>query len=190
MLSDVWVIVVLSVCVCVRRQKQTFSTAPAVLLRPGAAVRLHHLGSADRFSDLRTDARLGRTPAASHRSVLTDAPEEPGVKHQRHTENYTPYWDHTINQIKFNLYSTNTNNSSWPLCCTERQRINVTLEHKTSHKGQFGEIEIYASYESWINKLSIDVWFVMIGQYLSEIQLFVNLESEGAKKYKYWENHL
>ncbi len=33
--------------------------------------------------------------------------------------------------------------------------------------------------------LSIDVWFVMIGQYLAEIQLFVNLESEGAKKSKY-----
>ncbi len=34
-------------------------------------------------------------------------------------------------------------------------------------------------------KLSIDVWFVMIGQYLAEIQLFENLESEGAKKSKY-----
>ncbi len=43
-------------------------------------------------------------------------------------------------------------------------------------------IEMYTSSESWINNLSIDVWFVMIGQYLSEIQLFVNLESEGAKK--------
>ncbi len=29
--------------------------------------------------------------------------------------------------------------------------------------------------------LSIDVWFVRIWQYLSEIQLFENLESEGAK---------
>ncbi len=28
---------------------------------------------------------------------------------------------------------------------------------------------------SWINKLSIDVWFVMIGQYLAEIQLSDNL---------------
>ncbi len=36
-----------------------------------------------------------------------------------------------------------------------------------------------------INKLSIDVWFVMIGQYLVEIQLFEDLESEGAKKSKY-----
>ncbi len=36
-----------------------------------------------------------------------------------------------------------------------------------------------------INKLSIDVWFVMIGQYLAEIQLFENLESEGAKNLKY-----
>ncbi len=26
----------------------------------------------------------------------------------------------------------------------------------------------------------------MIGQYLSEMQLFENLESEGAKKSKYW----
>ncbi len=66
----------------------------------------------------------------------------------------------------------------------------MTLEHKTGHKGQFSEIEIYTSSESWINNLSIDAWFVMIGQYLSEIQLFVNLESEGAKKSKYWENHL
>ncbi len=31
-------------------------------------------------------------------------------------------------------------------------------------------------------KLSIDVWFVRIGQYLAEIQLFENMESEGAKK--------
>ncbi len=29
--------------------------------------------------------------------------------------------------------------------------------------GQFFEIEMYTSYESWINKLSIDVWFVMMG---------------------------
>ncbi len=48
----------------------------------------------------------------------------------------------------------------------------MTLDHKTSRKAQFFKI----------NNLSIDVWFVMIGQYLAEIQLFVNLESEGAKK--------
>ncbi len=57
-------------------------------------------------------------------------------------------------------------------------------------KGHFFEIEMYTSSESWINNLSSDVWFVMIGQYLAEIQLFENLESEGAKKSKYWENHL
>ncbi len=28
----------------------------------------------------------------------------------------------------------------------------------------------------------------LLGQYLGKIQLFENLESEGAKKYKYWEN--
>ncbi len=42
----------------------------------------------------------------------------------------------------------------------------VTLDHKTSNKGHFSEIEIYKLSESWINKLSIDVWFVRIGQYL------------------------
>ncbi len=35
----------------------------------------------------------------------------------------------------------------------------VTLDHKTSHKGPFLKIEIYASSESWINKLSIDVCY-------------------------------
>ncbi len=55
----------------------------------------------------------------------------------------------------------------------------MTLEHKTSLKGTFFEIEIYALSESWINNISIDVWF---GQYLSEIQLLENLESEDAKK--------
>jgi len=36
----------------------------------------------------------------------------------------------------------------------------VTLEHKAS---QFYDIESYTSSESWINDISIDVWF---GQYL------------------------
>ncbi len=30
----------------------------------------------------------------------------------------------------------------------------------------------------------------LLGQYLAEIQLFENLESEGEKKSKYWENRL
>ncbi len=38
----------------------------------------------------------------------------------------------------------------------------VTLEHKTSLKCTFFKIEIYASSESWISNISIDVWF---GQY-------------------------
>ncbi len=45
----------------------------------------------------------------------------------------------------------------------------MTLDHKTSHMVQFIEIN---------NKLSIDVWFVMIRFFLAEIQLFGNLESE------------
>ncbi len=68
--------------------------------------------------------------------------------------------------------------------------VYVTLDNKTSHKGQFLDTEIYTSSEIWINNLSIDVWFVMIGQYLADTQLFENLESEGANKSKYWENHL
>ncbi len=31
------------------------------------------------------------------------------------------------------------------------------------------EFEIYTSSESWINKLSIDVWFVRIGQYSAAV---------------------
>ncbi len=56
----------------------------------------------------------------------------------------------------------------------------VTLEHKTSQKGQFCEFEIYASSESRINNISIDVWFVMIGQYLKiwnlRVQKNLNIE--------------
>ncbi len=44
----------------------------------------------------------------------------------------------------------------------------MTLDHKTSNNLN--------------KKLSIDVWFVMIEQYLAEKELFENLESEGAKK--------
>ncbi len=52
---------------------------------------------------------------------------------------------------------------------------------QTSHKGQFFEIEIYRSSESWINNIEMYVWFVRIRQYLAKIQLFENLESEDAK---------
>ncbi len=51
-----------------------------------------------------------------------------------------------------------------------------------NQSGRFFEIEMYTSSESWINEISIDVWFVRIGQYLVEIQLFENLESDDAKK--------
>ncbi len=55
------------------------------------------------------------------------------------------------------------------------------MDHKTSQKGNIFEIEIYTSSESWINKLSSDVWFVRIWQYLAQRELFGYLESEGAK---------
>ncbi len=61
----------------------------------------------------------------------------------------------------------------------------MTLDHKISLKCQLFEIDIYTSSESWIKKLSIDVWFVMKGPYWAEIQLFENLESEAAKKFKF-----
>ncbi len=48
----------------------------------------------------------------------------------------------------------------------------VTLDHKTSHKGQFFEIEMYGPYESWTNKLSIDVWFVRNSSLLSYSNYF------------------
>ncbi len=57
------------------------------------------------------------------------------------------------------------------------------MDNKTSHKGTFFEIEMYASSESWMNNISIDLWFVMIGQYLKIWNLRVQ------KKSKYWENH-
>ncbi len=43
--------------------------------------------------------------------------------------------------------------------------IYVTLDHKNSHRGQFFEIEMLTSFESWINNISINVWFVRIDQY-------------------------
>ncbi len=56
----------------------------------------------------------------------------------------------------------------------ERQKLYVTLDHKTSHKGHFFEIEFHTSSESWINTFSIDVWFVRIGQYWKLIGLRYN----------------
>ncbi len=66
----------------------------------------------------------------------------------------------------------------------------VTLDHKTSHKGQFCFIEMYTASERWINKVSIDVWFVRMGQqYLAEAQYLKiwNLRVQKIK-YNYWEN--
>ncbi len=50
----------------------------------------------------------------------------------------------------------------------------VTLDHKTSLKCQFLVIEMYTS-ESWINTISIDVWFVKIRQYLTNYLKILNL---------------
>ncbi len=45
-------------------------------------------------------------------------------------------------------------------------QTHVTLDHKTSHKSQFLETEIYTS----LNKISFNVWFVRIGQDVAEIK--------------------
>ncbi len=58
---------------------------------------------------------------------------------------------------------------------------NVTLDHKTSLKCQFFDIEMYTSYESWIDRLSIDVWFVGIEQHLAEIKVSQNLRVQKKK---------
>ncbi len=60
----------------------------------------------------------------------------------------------------------------------------MTLDHKTSHKGKFLQLRFIHNLKV-INKLSIDVRFVKIRQYMAGIRLFENLESEGAKKSKY-----
>ncbi len=65
----------------------------------------------------------------------------------------------------------------------------MTPEHKTRHNGQFLEIEMYASSESWINNISIDVWF---GQYLKiwnlRMQKNLNIEKIIFKvvQIKFW----
>ncbi len=54
----------------------------------------------------------------------------------------------------------------------------MTLDQKTSHKGK---LFLNCDLNCDLYILSIDMWFVRIGQYLAEIQLFGNLESEGGK---------
>ncbi len=65
----------------------------------------------------------------------------------------------------------------------------VTLEHKTSQKGQLFEIKIYTSSESWI-KLSTDVclfWQDNIWPRYNCLKIW-NLREQ--KKSNYWENRL
>ncbi len=59
----------------------------------------------------------------------------------------------------FKLLLLNQNNPTvvWLILLGMRIKKKVTLEHKSSLKCQFFEIEIHRSSESWINKLSIDV---------------------------------
>ncbi len=40
----------------------------------------------------------------------------------------------------------------------------VTLDHKSSHKGQIFEIEIYTSSESWIDNISIGEFLLNVSQ--------------------------
>ncbi len=61
----------------------------------------------------------------------------------------------------------------------------LTLDHKTSIRVNFSKLRFLHHLKAEINNIHIDVWFVRIGQYLAEIQLYENLEYEGAKKSKY-----
>uniref|UniRef100_A0A671QZA2 Ecotropic viral integration site 5 protein homolog n=1 Tax=Sinocyclocheilus anshuiensis TaxID=1608454 RepID=A0A671QZA2_9TELE len=54
------------------------------------------------------------------------------------------------------------------------------LKHEVMSVVNFSKLR-FKNNMKLINKPSIDAWFVRIGQYLAEIQLFENLESEGAK---------
>ncbi len=57
---------------------------------------------------------------------------------------------------------------------------------RTPHAGDQARCRRTLSPDVYIWKLNkyvyIDVWFVRIGQYLAELQLFENLESEGANR--------
>ncbi len=59
----------------------------------------------------------------------------------------------------------------------------VTMDHKTSHKGTFFEIEIS------ISKLSVDVWFVRIEQYLDvQLKNYLNIEKIACKMVQFLSN--
>ncbi len=67
----------------------------------------------------------------------------------------------------------------------------VTMDHKTSLKCQFFETEMYTSSKSRINNFSIDVWFVMIGQFGRDTTIRkCGIWGCKKKKSKYWENRL
>ncbi len=61
--------------------------------------------------------------------------------------------------------------------CLKCKSTYVTLDQKAKQN-----IHKVNRFIIWINMLSIDVWFVRIGQHLAEIQSFEVLEPEGAKK--------
>ncbi len=48
-----------------------------------------------------------------------------------------------------------------------QEKTYVTLDHKYNHKGHFFIIEICTLSERSINKRSVDVLFIIIGQYLA-----------------------
>ncbi len=85
-----------------------------------------------------------------------------------HKQTHKTFFSSTDQKWEKNVYSTVYSLYMWPW--TTKPVIRVF------------ETEIYTSSESWINKISIDVWFVRIGQYLAAIQQFENLDFEGAKQ--------
>ncbi len=81
--------------------------------------------------------------------------------------------------------SPSTDRDASPVCSYPAK----LLEHMWPQNQSYGCIVWnWDLYISWINNISIDVWFVMIGQYLR--YNYLKIWNQGAKKSKYWENHL
>ncbi len=60
--------------------------------------------------------------------------------------------------------------------------LKYLCDHKTSHRCQFVEMEIYVSSASWKYKHSIDLWFIRMREYLAEIQLKKKMQKNNIEE--------
>ncbi len=132
--------------------------------------------------------RLVNSEEASVRAALSETPQFSGQRRPPHNDRVLELWA-TRNLLSrlslcqllseclllklsklFHNLQTDKPVNTWPLILQTwgmdllrkvwSRQTYVTLDHKTSQKGPFSEIEIYAPSESRIDKLSMDVWFV------------------------------